>query len=202
MFRLGTCVIILCLLVSACGTSQPSNINNICHIFFEKDGWYEDAKEAKRHWGAPIPVMMAIMHQESSFRYDAKPPRSKILWVIPWTRPSSAEGYAQATDATWEDYLKDRGGVFSSRGDFGDAIDFVGWYMLRAQKQLGISVGDAYNQYLAYHEGLTGYNRENFRNKPQLRKAAKKVRERAGRYNAQLQKCQAALEDDGFLGLF
>jgi hypothetical protein len=33
--------------------------------------------------------MMAIIHQESKFDPSARPQRTKLLWVIPWTRPSS-----------------------------------------------------------------------------------------------------------------
>jgi len=47
---------------------------------------------------------MAIIRQESSFQADAQPPRSRILWIIPGPRPSSAYGYSQALDGTWDWY--------------------------------------------------------------------------------------------------
>ena len=95
---------------------------------------------------------MAIIKQESSFIADARPERRKLLGFIPWKRVTSARGYAQAVDGTWEMYLNDRGGWFVSRNDFEDSVDFVGWYNYKTHKQLGISVNNARALYLAYHE--------------------------------------------------
>ena len=58
---------------------------------------------------------MAMMYQESSFKQDAVPPRYYFLGIIPWGRVSSAYGYAQVKDETWDDYKKDAGGWGSSR---------------------------------------------------------------------------------------
>ena len=68
-----------------------------------------NAKQSYEKWGVPIPVQMAIMHQESHFVADAQPPRTWLLGIIPWFRPSSAYGYAQAIDETWDDYLDKAG---------------------------------------------------------------------------------------------
>ena len=35
--------------------------------------------------------------------------------------------------------------------------DFMGWYMTKTRKLTGVSLSDAKNQYLAYHEGQVGY---------------------------------------------
>ena len=69
-------------LVVGCAT-PPQNTDNICEIFFEKDDWYDDAADARDNWNSPIPVMMAIMHQESRFKQKARPPRKMILGFIP-----------------------------------------------------------------------------------------------------------------------
>ena len=84
--------LLLCglLTLGACTTSPPKNTDDICAIFFEKDDWYDDAEDASEEWGTPIPVMMAIMYQESRFKAKARPPRKKILGFIPGPRPSSA----------------------------------------------------------------------------------------------------------------
>ncbi|MNN39648.1 hypothetical protein D3C81_1536950 [compost metagenome] len=115
---------------------------------------------------------MAIMKQESSFVADALPPRDYLLWVIPWGRVSSAYGYAQAQDPVWGEYkdATDNGG---SRDNFDDAIMFIGWYTTGTRSQLGISQWDAYNQYLAYHEGRGGYSRGSYRSKPWLMQVVK-----------------------------
>ena len=31
----------------ACTTSPPEQVDNVCDIFREKSGWYEDAKESR-----------------------------------------------------------------------------------------------------------------------------------------------------------
>jgi len=70
---LKLCLLICALQLSACATSPPKNIKNSCDIFLEKDGWYEDSKASFKKWGVPIHVQLAIIYQESKFKYDAKP---------------------------------------------------------------------------------------------------------------------------------
>lgn len=182
-------------LLAACATTPPANVENICAIFEEKSGWYKDAKKSEKKWGTPVHVQMAIIRQESSFKFDARPPRRKLLGFIPWTRPSNAYGYAQVLDSTWKWYQDEAGGFFSRRDDFGDAIDFVGWYTNRSQRTLGISKWDPYNQYLAYHEGHTGWQRQTWRKKRWLRDVAKRVDYRAREWGAQLKRCEDDLDD-------
>lgn len=191
------------LALSACTTSPPRDVNNICAIFEEKDDWYDDAADAQAEWGSPIPVMMAIMHQESRFQADVRPPRPRLLGFIPWFRSSSAYGYAQAQDMTWGEY-KDEGGSFGAdRDDFGDAIDFIGWYNYKSGKRSGISPNNTYGLYLAYHEGHGGFNRGTYRKKPWLMTVARKVEARAGSYQAQLVICEEELKSGGwFFGWF
>ena len=95
--------------------------------------------ETEREWGLPIPVGMAFVHRESSYVADAKPPRGRLLWVIPWRRPSSAYGYAQATDEAWSDYRKATSRWMVDRDDFSDALDFIGWYNDRSARTLRLS---------------------------------------------------------------
>ena len=191
------------LALSACSTSPPQNVNDICAIFEEEDDWYEDAADARDEWGSPIPVMMAIMHQESRFQADAKPPRKKILWFIPGPRISSAYGYSQAKASTWKDYKRDAGSFGADRDDFADAIDFVGWYNHLSGKRSGISPQDTYGLYLAYHEGHGGYNRSTYLKKQWLMDVARKVESRANSYKAQLMGCEEELKRGvGFFGWF
>ncbi len=190
-------------LVAACTTSPPKDPSNICSIFEEKGGWYDDAADARDEWGSPIPVMMAIMHQESRFKAKAKPPRKKIFGFIPGPRPSDAYGYSQALGSTWKGYKRSAGRYGADRDDFGDAIDFIGWYNYQSYKRSGISRSDPYRLYLAYHEGHGGYNRGTYRSKQWLMDVARKVERRAGSYQAQLTRCEESLKDDGwFFGWF
>ena len=187
-------LLLLISLTSACSTSPPKNINNSCDIFFEKDDWYDDAKNSYERWGVPIHVQLAIIHQESSFNYDAETEMQYFLWIIPIGRKSDAYGYAQVKDDTWDWYIEKSGNSGADRDDFDDAVDFIGWYGKQTHKVLGISKWDAYNQYLAYHEGHGGFKRKTYNKKPWLKKVARKVEKRAKLYSAQLKTCQQELE--------
>ncbi len=183
------------LVFSGCSHSPPRDINNLCEIFREKDNWYDAANESYKKWGVPIHLSMAIMHHESAFKANARPPRPYLLGFIPWFRDSSAYGYAQAQDATWSDYLKDsQSHWWAERDDFADACDFIGWYCSDSSKRLNLSKWDAKNQYLAYHEGQTGYLKKSFNQKPWLKKIALKVDRRARLYRKQLSKCKNEFE--------
>ncbi len=182
--------------LAGCTTAPPRDSDNICAIFFEKDDWYLEAARARDKWNSGIPVMMAIMHQESRFRADAKPPRQTILGIIPWTRPSDAYGYSQALDATWDRYQTSTGGWGADRDDFGDSIDFIGWYNDQSHRRNGIDPADTYDLYLAYHEGHGGYSRASYRSKPWLTDVARKVQARAATYQVQLQVCEEKLKDN------
>lgn len=183
-------------LQSSCSHYQPRDTNNICSIFRGETDWYEGAVDANDKWGTPIWVMMAIMNQESRFVDDARPGRKWLLGFIPMPRKSSAFGYAQAQDPAWEDYKRATGRGGADRDDFDDAMDFIGWYTHETQRQLGISKWDAYNQYLAYHEGRGGYSRGTWKNKDWLIRVAGKVREQSARYNLQLKECKEELDDE------
>jgi hypothetical protein len=188
------CLILSCsLLVLGCATYQPTKVNDVCDIFWGETDWYKEAVKSNKRWGTPINLMMAIINQESSFRAKVRPERPKFLF-IPLPRKSSAYGYAQAQDPAWNDYRKETGNWRHDRDDFGDAINFVGWYTHKSAKRLGISKWDAYKQYLAYHEGWGGYSRGSFKKKPQLLQIAKKVQKQAGTYGAQLNKCSPKLD--------
>ena len=173
----------------------PENLENICKIFEDRRDWYWAAKESEERWGTPTHIQMAIIQQESSFRFDARPPRTKLLGFIPWKRQSNAYGYAQALDSTWVRYQDDTDRQSADRDDFGDAIDFIGWYTNLSNRSAGISKWDPYNQYLAYHEGQAGWSRESYNTKGWLKTVAKRVDGRARKWSTQLQSCDAELND-------
>ena len=132
---------------------------------------------------------MATIHQESKFIGNARTPLRFALGIIPMGRQSSAYGYSQALDGTWDEYLKDQNRRRAKRDDIRDATDFMGWYMDATTQRLGISKGDAKNQYLAYHEGRTGFARGSYNKKPWLLTVSDRVQSRAVRYEAQLRAC-------------
>lgn len=192
--------LLLLLLLGSMGCTKkpPSNLDNSCAIFKEKSGWYDAANDSFKKWGVPIHVQLAIIHQESRFRAQAKAPKDYLLWFIPWGRKSSAYGYAQVKDATWDWYIEKTGNWRASRDDFEDVTDFIGWYGNYTYKTLGVSKWDAYKQYLAYHEGHGGFRRKTYLKKPWLVKVARKVKKRASMYHSQLQHCKSQLESSSF----
>ena len=65
----------------------------------------------------------------------------------------------------------------------------MGWYMATTMTRIGVEPGDAYNHYLAYHEGHTGYARGSYHRKSWLMNTAAKVQARSDRYREQLAFC-------------
>jgi hypothetical protein len=196
-------VVLMALLLSACATTPPASMDNVCHIFEEKSGWYKDASKATKKWGGSIPTIMAFMHQESRFVHDAKPPRGTFLWIFPGSRPSTAEGYSQALDGTWQEYKSKSGNRGASRNNFADAADFLAWYNNKTLRQTQIKPWDNKALYLAYHEGPGGYNRGTYKNKAWLINVSQGVADRAWRYRKQLEVCEPKLiRDSKFLWIF
>ena len=182
------------LALAGCATSPPSRVDDACAVFEEKPDWYSATRATEQRWGTPPQVQLAIIRAESSFKHDAKPPRDTFIGIPMWWRVSSAYGYAQAKDGTWDDYRSDTGHTFASRTDFDDASDFIGWDTDRSQKKLGISKWDTYNQYLAYHEGQGGFSRKTYAGKDWLLRVARKVDGWAKTYGGQLRACRGRLD--------
>jgi hypothetical protein len=186
----------------ACVGGPPSDANDICSIFDEKRSWHRASVRAAERWGVPESVQLAIIHQESSFRATARPPRRKILWLLPGPRLSSAYGYGQVVDSTWMRYVQSTGNRRASRDDFDDVADFIGWYADRIHRRTGIAKHDAGTLYMAYHEGPGGFQRGTYAQKPWLQRAARRVDRRAGSYASQYADCRERLSRRRFLGIF
>jgi len=192
---MGRLLLAMCLAfcLSACVTVPPTTRNDLCTVFQQKSGWYKDARSAQTRWDTSIPVLMATMAQESSFVADARPARHYYLGFIPGARPSDAYGYSQAKDDIWSSYKHQAGSFGASRDDFGDAIDFIGWYYAQSYQRDGIQRDDAYNLYLSYHEGLQAYSRHTTVPKS-WQQQAQQVARRSQQYTTQLKTCVDALE--------
>ncbi len=186
-------VLIIALLLASCGGSYgnaPRDLDNACTILKERPEYHRAFKATERKWGIPIHVQMATIHQESKFVPDARTPFRYVLGVIPMGRQSSAFGYSQALDATWDEYRNSAGRRSAKRDRIRDATDFMGWYMNISRKRNGISLQDARNQYLAYHEGHTGFSRASYNRKPWLVGVAGKVEARSFMYRDQIAACR------------
>lgn len=186
--------LIVLLLVAACGggnNSAPRNLNDACSILNQRPKFARAFKATERRWGVPAHVQMAIIYQESKFIANARTPYRYVLGVLPMGRQSSAFGYAQALDATWDGYRRATGRWGADRNDIFDATDFMGWYMNETRERNGISLHDSRNQYLAYHEGHTGYARGSYRSKIWLLRVSGEVASRADTYRGQLANCRS-----------
>lgn len=180
-------------LLAACGGSgqrPPSDLDNACSIVRERPGYLKAMKATERKWGVPVATQMAVIYQESKFHGDARTPFRYVLGVIPMGRQSSAYGYAQALDATWREYKRDQGRPGARRNRFRDASDFMGWYFSLTAERNGVALNDTQNQYLAYHEGRTGFARRSYRRKPWLQRIAGELGVRANTYHDQLTACR------------
>ena len=186
----------------ACSSINKINTADSCIIFNEKKNWYKSTKKSYNNWNVPISLQLAIINQESSFKQFAKPKRKKFLGLIPAGRPSTAFGYAQVTNPTWDWYKSRTGNSNASRANFKDVTDFIGWYGNQSKKILGIKKNDYYNQYLAYHEGHGGWKNKSFKSKQWLMEVAKKVETNANMYNNQLKVCENQLNKKGIFGIF
>nr|WP_319250561.1 lytic transglycosylase [uncultured Celeribacter sp.] len=189
--RLALAALCLCALAACSGRgSIPQNPENACSIIREKPHYYSAMQRSEAKWGVPVNVQMALIYQESTFNATARPPKRYVLLIIPKGRASSARGYAQALDGTWDDYRNGPGRAGASRSNIRDATDFIGWYVSTNNAALGIPNSDARKSYLAYHEGRTGYARGSHNSKSWLLSTANRVADRAARYQAQLQSCR------------
>lgn len=191
-------VILLLVVLAGCSTAPPQNINNVCEMYDEYYDWYLAADSVYKRWKIPQHVTMAFIHQESKFVGDARPPWEWFLWIIPTGRASSAFGYAQALDGTWEEYQSKTGNWGADRDDFEDAVDFIGWFNHKSLIRNRINPHDAYSLYLAYHEGQGGFERKTYLNKKWLLQVARKVEKRSNMYRTQLEGCGDDLEKSRF----
>lgn len=185
----------LTLLLAACGATPryataPAHLDDACRIIDQRPTYLRAFRATERRWGVPVAVQMAIIYQESKFDADARPPHQFALGVIPMGRQSSALGYSQALDGTWAEYQASMGR--GSRENIADATDFMCWYMTLTAQELGIPLHDTERQYLAYHEGRTGYRNGSHLEKAWLMEVAAGLAERAVMYQRQLQTCRRA----------
>jgi hypothetical protein len=176
--------------LAGCGTAPPAHQDNICSIFEEYPAWYWDAKNTQSRWGIPISTQMAIIKQESHFVQDARPPLETANGLITWEHPTSAYGYSQALNGTWDQYVKETHLTEAKRNDFAYATDFIGWYSHQAQQQANISPENAYALYLAYHEGIKGYQEKSYKDKHWLIDVSRRVQLTKLQYANQLRYCE------------
>lgn len=155
---------------------HPSLHDDACALLNERPHWWEALQQTKKQWQIEAWQILAFMHQESRFNPYA-------------LSKSMAYGYPQAKDATWDWYKSKRLHEAASRERFDDAADFMGWYAHQNRQRNGVALNDSRAQYLAYHEGLGGYENQSYLAKPWLLDIADKVADRALYYQSQILGC-------------
>jgi len=185
-------IVLILLVLGSCSSrnySAPSNLGDACSIVRDFPHYLRAMQATERKWKVPVHVQMAIIYQESKFIGNARPPLQSTGRGFSKKRASSAYGYSQALDGTWDDYRESTGNWSGKRNNIYDASDFIGWYMAETKRRNGVSLSNARNQYLAYHEGQGGYSRGTYKSKTWLIRVADTVTSRAATYKRQLRSC-------------
>ncbi|HLR17387.1 MAG TPA: transglycosylase SLT domain-containing protein [Alcanivoracaceae bacterium] len=189
--RILPVVLVGSLMLSGCAMRPPAKVDNACTIYQQNssifNSWERQTKKVERQYGVPAPILLATIRHESSFHPRARPPRRRLLGFIPWKRPSSAFGYAQALDGTWYEYKQETGRKMARRSRYKDAVHFVGWYHDKTHRMVGVSKADAYSLYLAYYAGRGGFARGQY--SQSMANSARRVANTAQRYDQQLRSC-------------
>ena len=194
LYRLiATCV--LAIPISSCGINgSVRNTENACSIFFEHHGafnnWYKDTLKASLRYDVPMPIILATIKAESGFRPTVRTKWRKALGFIPLGHVSSAYGYAQALNGTWQAYIQSTGNTYAIRSSYADAVDFIAWYYRRSMDYNGIDRNDAYHLYISYVMGWEAYKQVGDAGvTPKLKYTAMKVANQAKIYREQLSIC-------------
>ncbi len=178
------------LFITSC-ISAPRDTSNTCLMFTDNYFWYKFVKNSEKKWGAPVELQMAIIQRESDFDWLAAPEWDKLFKVIPYKRKSSAFGYSQAINKTWDQFVRETDQPLALRISFNDSVDFIGWYINKSNQILKIPKDDYFKQYIAYHEGWGSF--KDYKKSPKVIPYAREVDRVAKKYKAQLNQCKNQL---------
>ena len=178
----------ICMFITSC-VGIPKNQEDACSILKQKKSWRSALKKTQKKWGISAGMQLAFIKTESNFRSTARTERKYFLGLIPSGRISTAYGYSQALDGTWNEYKKRTGNRYHRRSNFAHSTNFIGWYVDKSNRLLGISKNNAYLQYLAYHQGQAGFKTGAYKTKSGLLNVAKKTAYNKKIFDRQLKKC-------------
>ncbi len=167
---------------------KTSYKQDACKMLIENPDWLHAIRQSHLKWGTPMSIQLSFVYHESSFVYNARPIKKKKGYTFGTEYASSALGFSQALNGAWGDYNKEQKPVNAKRTNFGDSVDFIGWYNSKSFK-MGIKPTDAYNLYLAYHEGRRGWQKGYHKKQKWLLNYAKSVQKKSEVYSKQINNC-------------
>lgn len=168
---------------------KTSNKQDACKMLQENPDWLYAIKRTSDKWNTPMSIQLSFVYHESSFVYNARPIKKRKGYAFGTEYASSALGFSQALNGAWGDYKKEQKPVKAMRTNFGDSVDFIGWYNSKSHK-IGIKPTDAYNLYLAYHEGRRGWQKGYHKKQKWLLNYAKSVQKKSEVYSKQINQCK------------
>lgn len=137
-------------------------------------------------------LILAVIAHESNNAAFARPVKRWLFKpYIPWEFYSSAQSYAQSTNATWLDFKK----IYPStpiRYAYHHNVAFIDWYFQSKGRALP-KKNYFYEAYFLYHDGSTGYRKKSHKRPKALVYFAKIVSASATRFHQDLQHCQSIL---------
>ena len=166
---------------------------NPCQYFFTHPQRLQIHQSVANKWHISTGTQLAVLLQESNLSAYARADQRHWINRIFSTKKISAYGYAQAIDRTWGQYQQTQNKQFASRHNYHDATDFIGWYLSTISKQTHIPTTQTEKLYLAYHEGIKGYQKQTYKNKPQLQKISHKVAQQGQAIDQAIDQCQYQL---------
>ena len=197
------CGTLIGLLVWSASLEPSLPAGDICEIFERRPAWYRDTARVAEQYGVGQALQMAVVRHEAGFQARARPPRRRIWGFIPGPRPSTAFGYSQALDGTWQRFQHETRRPRARRDRFSDAVELIGWYYAETFDRLGPKARDPYHFYLAYNQGVGGYVKAVERPDSPAARYARRVAATASRFETRLEGCRPRLERRkwAFLGL-
>lgn len=172
---------------------KTTNKQDACKMMVENPDWLHALQKSHGKWGTPISIQLSFVYHESSFVYNARPIKKKKGYAFGTEYASSALGFSQALNGAWGDYKNELNPVGAKRTNFGDSVDFIGWYNSKSHK-IGIKPVDAYNLYLAYHEGRRGWQKGYHKKQKWLLNYAKSVQKKSEVYSTQINNCNLRIK--------
>ena len=158
-------------------------LSNICDYYYQYPNRYRSQKTLAAQGMLPLTDVHAILLSESSLEAFSAPRGSFFQ------KPkSTAYGYAQVVDGTWQDFTEGHPENWLFRVNFYDSVAFIQWYRMAHGHLLRST--RLYDYYLLYHDGPKHYIARSFKSQ----KLAQKVEHLAMDMRRDFSRCEAKVQ--------